>query len=163
MRPRGALRAGLGWLCWWAAMLGLYLALVDTRQHPELVLGAVVAAVAATAARIVRRARPLPPLPLGMVARHLGRALVQLVVDTFVVLRVAARRLRGQAPRGALLAVRFRGGGDGADDVARRALTEALGSIGPNQIVLGIDRERDLLVVHQLAPDPERADLLDLG
>ena len=43
------------------------------------------------------------------------------------------------------------------------ALTESLGSMGPNQIVLGVDRDRDLLIVHQLVPDDERADPLGLG
>jgi multisubunit Na+/H+ antiporter MnhE subunit len=156
-------RPALSWLCWWVAMLALYLALVDTRQHPELILGAVVATVGATAAHAIRAARRLPPLPLAMLARAIPRALARLFIDTAIVLRVAARAFRGSIPRGTFVAVPFRGGGDGAHDVARRALTESLGSLGPNQIVLGIDRERDLLVVHQLAPEPDRADLLDLG
>ena len=163
MRARRLFDASLGWIGWWVVLMGLYLALVDTRQHPELILGAVVAGVGATAARAVRTSRPLPPLPLRALARHLPRALGRLLIDTVIVLRVEARRLRGSAPQGSLIAVPFRGGGDGADDVARRALTESLGSMGPNQIVIGIDRERDLLVVHQLAPHPDRADLLELG
>jgi multisubunit Na+/H+ antiporter MnhE subunit len=163
MSARTPLRASLRWVAWWAALMVLYLALVDTRQYPELVLGGVVAAVGATAARAVRNARPLPPLPLRTLARHLPGALLRLILDTAIVFRFAARRLRGSTSRGTLIAVPFRSGGDGAEDVARRALTESLGSMGPNQIVIGIDRERNLLVVHQLARDPERADLLELG
>jgi hypothetical protein len=162
-RRQGASRAVLGWLAWWIATLGLYLALVDTRQYPELVLGAVVATVAASAARAIRASRPLPRLPVSMLLRHLPRGLVRLVVETGIVLGFAARRLRGSRARGRLRAIPFRGGGAGARDVARRALTEGLGSMGPNQIVLGVDRERDLLIVHQLVPDDERTDPLGLG
>ncbi len=162
-RTTAALRMILAWLVWWLVMLGLYLALVDTRQHPELVLGAAVAAVGATAARAVRASRALPELPLSMLLRHLPRALGRLVIETAIVLRAAARTLRGSRPSGRLRAVPFRSGGDSARDLGRRALTESLGSMGPNQIVLGVDRDRDLLIVHQLVPEDERADPLGLG
>lgn len=59
----------------------------------------------------------------------------------------------------------FRGGGDGSDDVGRRALAEGLGSLAPNTIVIGIDGENDLLLVHQLhrSGGREQLDVLELG
>jgi hypothetical protein len=60
--------------------------------------------------------------------------------------------------------VPFRGGED-AHALGRSALTESLGSFTPNTIVIGIDAERDLLLVHQLRHHGERdeLDVLRLG
>jgi hypothetical protein len=52
--------------------------------------------------------------------------------------------------RGELRAFEFRHGGDSPHEVGRRALAEALGSLPPNTIVIGIDPERDLILGHQL-------------
>ena len=59
----------------------------------------------------------------------------------------------------------FRAGGDGSRDVGRRALAEGLGSLAPNTIVIGVDDERDLLLVHQLhrSGGREELDVLELG
>jgi hypothetical protein len=67
--------------------------------------------------------------------------------------------------RGTLRAVPFRAGGEGSSDVGRRALAEGLGSLAPNTIVIGIDGERDLLLVHQLrrSGGREQLDVLELG
>jgi hypothetical protein len=50
-------------------------------------------------------------------------------------------------------------------DTGRRALTEAFGSVAPNTVVVGVDAERGLLLVHQLRPqgEPEDLDVLRLG
>ena len=65
--------------------------------------------------------------------------------------------------RGTLRAVPFRAGGEGSSDVGRRALAEGLGSLAPNTIVIGIDDERDLLLVHQLRRHGGREELDVLG
>jgi hypothetical protein len=72
------------------------------------------------------------------------------------------------APReahGSLRAVPFRAGGDDSSDAGRRALAEGLGSLAPNTIVIGVDGERDLLLVHQLhrRGGREQLDVLELG
>jgi hypothetical protein len=165
MRPRaaGALSAVLLWLVWWVAMFAFYLALVDTRQHPELVLGAVVAAAGASAAVAIRSARPLRASLAPALLRVLPAAVWGLVSQSALVLGFLFRRLAGRRQRGRFRTAPFRGGGDGPRDVGRRALTEGLGSLGPNTIVVGIDRERDLIIVHQLAPRDDQLDPLRLG
>ena len=47
----------------------------------------------------------------------------------------------------------------------RRALAESLGSLAPNTIVIGVDPERKLLLVHQLhaRADRDELDVLRLG
>ncbi|MCW3018653.1 MAG: hypothetical protein JWN10_961, partial [Solirubrobacterales bacterium] len=52
---------------------------------------------------------------------------------------------------------------DSARDAGRRALAESFGSLAPNTIVIGVDPERDLLLVHQLRGGGGRVDVLELG
>ncbi len=59
--------------------------------------------------------------------------------------------------------MRFRATKETPQDVGRRALTEWLGSLAPNTIVIGIDTKRDLLLVHQLHREGEPDDVDPLG
>ena len=54
---------------------------------------------------------------------------------------------------------------DNPRDAGRRAVAEALGSLAPNTIVIGVDPDRDLLLVHQLHRQGgrEQLDVLGLG
>jgi hypothetical protein len=91
----------------------------------------------------------------------------RIPIDFAVVTREAfAQLVQPRRARGRLRALRFDAGGDGPRDNARRALAEGFGSVAPNTIVVGIDRDRNHILVHQLDPgagDPKRAiDPLDL-
>jgi multisubunit Na+/H+ antiporter MnhE subunit len=144
------LTAKATWLGWWVAMLALYLALADSRQPAELALGGLVAAAGASAAVAIRAGRPAgAALERSLLAR-IPPNLWRLVSETVVVFAFVVRRLAGRRARGRFRAVSFRAGGSGRRDVARRAFAEAAGSLGPNTIVVGVDEDRDLILVHQL-------------
>jgi multisubunit Na+/H+ antiporter MnhE subunit len=148
---------------WWLVLFALWLALVDTRQLPELVLGAGAAGVAALSVVLVgagrSRAASIDPAWL----RDVGRAIGWLFADTGVVFTALWHRLRrSRRVRGEFRTSPVDAGGDSPRDVARRALTETLASVGPNTIVIGIDRERDRLVVHQLVRRDRDLDRLEL-
>jgi hypothetical protein len=66
--------------------------------------------------------------------------------------------------RGSFRAIPFKGG-DGEYDRGRFALTDILGSLAPNTIVIGVDPDEELLLVHQLRPrgGREDIDMLELG
>jgi hypothetical protein len=52
------------------------------------------------------------------------------------------------------VAVPFRyGSSDDPEDAARRALLVAGLSVTPNSVVVGVDADRDEVLVHQLVPD----------
>lgn len=155
-----------------AAALGLvlgaafYMVLIDTVDLPELyaAIGAVLLAGAGyeaarrqgiaearVSARWVARGwRVVVSIP-----RQIGLVSWQAVAQL-----VAPRRARGT-----LRAVPFRAGGEGPSDAGRRALAEGLGSLAPNTIVIGIDGEHDLLLVHQLhrSGGREQLDVMGLG
>jgi hypothetical protein len=146
----------------WAVLLALYLLLVDTIKQPELITGAVVAAIAAVGSELVRverRCRARPPL------RGLARAWKPVVAaprDLGLVCGAILRQVLERQPRrGRLRALRFRHGGDDPGAAGRRALAEGLGSFAPNTIVIGVDEERDAILVHQLVPEGDAASTLD--
>jgi multisubunit Na+/H+ antiporter MnhE subunit len=144
------------WVAWWAGFFVLWLLLV-TISWQEVSAGAVAAAIAATGAEALRandRLRFRPEL------RWLARAIVlppQILRDTWLLARVLARRIiRREAPDSAFRAVPFEAGGDDARSSARRALAKAGWSAAPNTVVIGVDREENIMLLHQLVPDDQR-------
>jgi hypothetical protein len=143
-----------------------YLQLIDTTDHPELYVLCGVAGLAAAAYHVSRH-------------EHLGEASInsdwlsrgwrpvaRVPAHILIVGReVFAQLIRPRTRRGEFRAVSFRPDDDGNRDAGRRMLAEAFGSLAPNTIVVGVDRERNLLLVHQLrrTGSREELDVLDLG
>lgn len=158
-------RASLGGAFAFAA--AFYLLLIDTTSLPELYAGAAAAVLAATGAELAQRnGMRGVAVRLGWVLR--GRhAVARVPADVFWVSIAALDQLRRPVrSRGTLRAVPFHHGDRGdARDMGRRALSEALGSLTPNTIVIGIDEERNLILVHQLrrSGGSEGVDVLRLG
>jgi hypothetical protein len=76
--------------------------------------------------------------------------------DTVIVYRALWRRLvRGEQPPSAFLELPVRFGDDSPEGVTRRTLLVGGASVAPNTFVLGLDAERDVMVVHRLAADQE--------
>jgi multisubunit Na+/H+ antiporter MnhE subunit len=148
---RGATRVGL-WLSWWTVFTLFWMLLVGTLVAPEVAVGALAAAVAATVAEIVRvqdARRFRPRLRWLLRARRLPGL---VVADSITVFAALWRHLRGVPAAGAFRAFRYPTRGESSRDAARRALLNAAISITPNTIVVGIDEESELILVHQLVP-----------
>jgi multisubunit Na+/H+ antiporter MnhE subunit len=139
------------WLIWFALLFAFYLLLVDTVVVPELVVGAAAAAVGATGAVLVRSQRRLILRPR---TRHFTaalRPLLRLFGDLPLLARVLVTRGILRRPgSGRLEETRFAALDDTPEDATERAFAEALGSLAPGDIVVGIDRERGVLVRHRL-------------
>lgn len=146
-------RHAVAWLAWAVGLWGLYLLFVFPSVTPvELAVGAAVAALAATAAVAIRAQGLLGyRLELRML---LGawRVPLQTVRDFGILTLVLLRRLAGRDAGGAFRAVPFRGGGSDPESRARRAFVTTAGTIAPNTIVVSIDQERDLMLLHELVP-----------
>ena len=141
------------WLMWWALLAGLYLLLADSVALPELAAGAVAAAIGASGAVLVQRQRQMALRPRARWLRGAWRPLAGMVGDLVPLTRVLVTRgLLRRSGSGVLVEVPFDATGDEPEEAAYRALTEALGSLAPNTIVVDVDRERGMLVAHQLRP-----------
>lgn len=145
-----ARRAG-AWLAWWILLMSFWVILDDSIATDELLAGAGAAALAAflaelvtyqAAARVRARAGWLAPL-IGLPG--------QVAQDTVIVFAALWRRLaHGEQPPSGFRVLPVRYGDDTAEGKTRRALLIGGRSIAPNSIALGIDRDRDVMVIHQL-------------
>jgi multisubunit Na+/H+ antiporter MnhE subunit len=144
------------WLGWWALSMTLWLLLTSTVAGSEAVVGAGASAIAATFAELTReqvspRFRPRPRWVAD--ARRLPW---QIVSDTVLVFVALWGEITGtRRVRGSLREVPFHHGGDRDPRAsARRALAEIGVTTTPNTIALGVDPERDALLVHELVRRP---------
>lgn len=144
---------------WWVLCAALWLLLVDRTPTDELLVGAGVALAAAGAATAVRSQRVGVGRARLRWAPALLRQSVGLVTDLWPLTRALVVRgiLRRPAPAGTVSVVPYTRVTDAPEDLAHRALTETLGSLAPNTIVVAIDRDRRLLVAHQLEPTDDVA------
>jgi hypothetical protein len=145
-----ARRAGV-WLIWWVLMMSFWVIQNDSLQTDELLAGAGAAALAAALAEL---AGYQAATRLRMRINWLQPALrlpAHLVRDTGVVFAALWRQLvHGQAPRSGFREEHVRFGGDSLEDKTRRALLVGGKSVAPNTFVLGLDGERDVMVLHHL-------------
>ena len=148
------------------AVLGgaFYFLLIDTTSLPELYALAGVAAVCGLAFAVGRErefveARIAP----AWLARAL-RLIARIPPDIVFVCAEALAQLRApRATRGEFRAAAFTAVAATPQDTGRRALVETLGSVAPNSIMIGVDSERGLLLVHQLRRHGDAEDLDPLG
>jgi hypothetical protein len=140
-----------------------YLLLIDTTSSPEIYVLIAVALLAAAAFEASReQGFPEARFRPRSLARA-WRAVVRIPLDAGLLCKEAFAQLRQRRrSRGQFRAIPFRAG-NGERDRGRYALTEIVGSLAPNTIVIGVDADSDLLLVHQLRRNGDRADIDVLG
>lgn len=143
------------WLAWWVLLMSLWVAVDDSLASDELLVGAGLAAVAALLAEVVC---DQAEVRLRVKAAWLVRALNlpgQVVQQTLMVFAALAAGLFTKAPlpRGRFRELPVRYGDDTPLGVTRRVLLTGARSLAPNEFVLGIDPERDVMITHQLVED----------
>jgi hypothetical protein len=143
-----------------------YLLLIDNSSGPELY---VLAGVALGCGVTFTLAREQDFVGARFKLRYLSRwwrLIIAIPRDIALLCWEALAQLVSPQPvRGRFRAVRYSAVEEDPFDTGRRALTEAFGSVAPNTVVVGVDAERGLLLVHQLRPQgaPEDLDVLRLG
>jgi len=151
----------------WAGLAAVWMLLVDNESLPELLVGAGVVCLATAGVELVRAQRIAHLRVHAAWVARLWRPLARVPLDVGIVMVELIRQLgERRRERGQLRALRFRAVGHDAESSGRRALAELGGSLAPNTIVLGVDRSRRVILVHQLKPtgEGERAlDPLELG
>lgn len=136
---------------WWVLMMSFWVMLDDSVNTDELLAGAGAAAVAAFLAELVT-------YQAGAVFRMRIEWLVpalrlpgQVIQDTVTVYVALWRRLvHGEQPPSAFVERPARYGDDSPEGFTRRVLLIGGQSLAPNSFALGIDPDRDVMVVHQL-------------
>jgi multisubunit Na+/H+ antiporter MnhE subunit len=153
MRPRlGA------WLAWWCSCFLMWLALTTTFDPAELAAGVIASAVAATGAELVRATGLIGFRPRAAWFLRAPRVAWRSVIDTGIVMRALIAHVTGRREmRGAFRIIPVEPGGDDPSSAARRALLTAAISATPNTYVVGIDRDRGMMIVHQLVPASKEA------
>jgi hypothetical protein len=142
----------------------LYLLLIDTVSPPELYAGCGVVLLAGAGFVAARE----PAFPQAIKPQWLlrsWRVLASLPLHIALVCRDAlVQPFTRTRARGQFRVVKF-SCGDEPVDRGRRALAESLGSFAPNTIVIGVDTERELLLVHQLHRQggADELDVMKLG
>lgn len=152
----------------WGGLIGagLYLLLIDTTDLPELYVLAGVALACAVGFELSREQDFIEARVAPWWLLSIWRVLVKIPLDILLLCWEALAQLaRPRAERGTFRAVPFGAVKESPEEAGRRAVTEWLGSMAPNTIVVGIDPERRLLLVHQLHRQgpPEQVDPLRLG
>jgi multisubunit Na+/H+ antiporter MnhE subunit len=141
------------WLAWWAALMVIWLLLVDTFDPEELIVGALAASIAASVAIAVHRRGYIRFWPRARWAREIPNLVRDVVVDTGLLAKALWQHVVRRRPvRGETIRVPFEHGGDNGRDGARRALVNFAVSLTPNSYVVDIDPEGDSLLVHRLVP-----------
>ncbi|HSC05071.1 MAG TPA: Na+/H+ antiporter subunit E [Solirubrobacteraceae bacterium] len=159
-----SVRGGISFLARWAAFFAIYLLLADTPQTAELYTGIVAALLAATLATGLDRHRSVDGSLRVSMLRFAYRPFLALVTDTVRATWALARVVLLRRPvSGRFRTARYTATSDEAEDVGRRILTEWAGSVGANRYVIGIDPEREHLIVHELVAADSPLDPLELG
>jgi hypothetical protein len=158
--PRPRRHRVAAWLTWWVLLMSLWVAVDDSLESDELLVGAGVAAAAALLAELVA---DQAEVRLRIRAAWLPRALRlpgQVVQQTFLVFAALARALFTKAglgtagpPRGRFRERPVGYGDDSPLGVTRRVLLTGATSLAPNEFVLGFDAERDVMITHQLVEE----------
>jgi multisubunit Na+/H+ antiporter MnhE subunit len=144
------------WLVWWVLMMSFWVMIDDSIATDELLAGAGAAVLAALFAEIVTYQAAAR---FRMRIKWLVPALSlpgQVVRDMVIVYHALWRRLvHGEQPPSAFLELPARYGSDTPEGMTRRTLLVGGASVAPNTFVLGIDPERDVMVVHRLVTQQE--------
>jgi multisubunit Na+/H+ antiporter MnhE subunit len=153
-----AVRRAGAWLVWWVLLMSLWVIVDDSIALDELLAGAGAAALAAFLAELVTHQAGTR---FRMRVEWLVPALRlpgQVVRDTGIVFAALWRRLaHGEQPPSGFRELPVRYGDTSDEGVTRRVLLVGGRSVAPNTFVLGIDRERNVMVVHQLVANEGEA------
>ena len=145
-----ARRAG-AWLVWWVLLMSFWVVLDDSIALDELLAGAGAAALGAFLAELAAHQTGTRFRPRIEWVAPAFRLPVDAARDTVIVFAALWRRLaRGQEPPSGFRELPVRYGPDTAEGQTRRVLLIGGRSVAPNSFVLGIDPERDVMIVHQL-------------
>jgi multisubunit Na+/H+ antiporter MnhE subunit len=137
-------------------MMSFWVMLDDSLATDELLAGAGAAAIAASLAEVVTyQAASRFQMRMKWLVPAL-RLPGEVAGDMVIIYRALWRRLaHGEQPPSGFAELPVRFGDDTPEGVTRRTLLVGGASLAPNTFVLGLDPERDVMVVHRLVDREE--------
>jgi multisubunit Na+/H+ antiporter MnhE subunit len=153
-----ARRAG-AWVTWWVLLMSFWVIEDNSVATDELLAGAGAAAIGAFVAELVTyQAAARLRMHIEWAAQAL-RLPGEVARDTAIVFAALWRRLaRGEQPPSGFRELPARYGDDTVEGKTRRALLIGGSSFAPNSFALGIGRDRDVMVIHQLVANQGQAE-----
>lgn len=136
----------------WLLLLGLWMAFVSQVTKDELLVGVATAAIGAVGDAIVKEkkfAKFKPKLSwLLLICWEPWYA----IDGTWSTLKAIAEKLMGKPSKARFKAAKYDANGEDAQSAAKRALAVAYMTIPPNFIIVGIDRDKGEVLIHQVEP-----------
>ncbi|HVZ16121.1 MAG TPA: Na+/H+ antiporter subunit E [Terriglobales bacterium] len=151
--PR-ALKIGLSSGIIWLILLVLWFLFVSQWKKDELLVGVVVAATAALANMVVEAqgfARFRPKLSWLMLIWWQPWYAID---GTWATLKAMAEKLMGKKSKAQFKVAGYEANCNDARSAAKRALAVAYLTIPPNSIIVGIDRDKGQVLIHEMQPAP---------
>lgn len=146
------------WLAWWTLLMAFWIVLDYSLSLAELLVGAGVAALSAFLVELVQHQSASQFRIRIKWVVHAFSLPGRVMRDTVTVLGVLWRRLiHGEEPASGFVELSKAWGDDSALGMTRRVLLVAATSVAPNTLVLGIDPERNVMVIHQLVLPAQQA------
>ncbi|MHB1987230.1 MAG: Na+/H+ antiporter subunit E [Acidimicrobiales bacterium] len=139
------------WLVWWVLLMSFWVWADNSIGLAELVGGAAAAAFGALLTEVVQhQADSRIRIRIQWLAAAY-KLPYEVCRDTLVVFAALWRRItRGEEPDSGFEEIPVRWGDESPEGVTRRTLLIGATSLAPNTFALGIDPEREVMVVHRL-------------
>ncbi len=133
-------------------LFGLWMLFVSQTQTNEIVAGIAAALIGAVADGVLKAEGYAKFKPRFKWLLLITWEVWYVLAGTWAVMLALARRMVGMESQAQFRAVKFEAGGDDAESWARRSLVTAYMTIPPDSIILGVDRNTKLMLVHEIAP-----------
>ena len=145
-------------------LVGLWLLFTSNLAKPELYVGLGAAAIATLATIIFEAVGVIQFRPRLIDLAQIWPVPWYLLKDTGLILKAMALQLFTQdGPPSVVLAVPYADVDDDDASAARRALVVTYTCFTPSSVALGIVREQQLLLIHQILPAPVTRTMVNLG
>ena len=133
-------------------LFGLWMLFVSQTPRAELVAGIFAAAIGAVADGVVKAKRFAKFRPRLKWFWLFAWEPWYVLTGSAAIFWALARRLAGKKSEAQFRVVPFRADGNDSETAGRRALALTLTTVPPNFIVVGIDKQRNFMLVHQVSP-----------
>ena len=138
----------------WVVLFVAWFIFAASLNPQEWVAGLSAAAAGVIAFQVSNRAEPLcfnPPFKAVLQAFRLPTLIIR---GTLVLIAELVRRMKRKQKRSAFRLAPFHATAADCRSAARRALAITFGTLPPNSLIIGIDRDPGLILFHQLRKQP---------